>query len=256
MIFELLTVNAVIGAAMMAATANKKSSNNNKKDVSPVKKSLFATGKSKGTCESPSKKPRDTRNQVMIRQTTANIMEVWVAKSDGVSEAVYYKDIAKIREDAELRERLNIVMFTFRRGENGSTPMRQCAGSQYNYRLMIMGVPEDKSNMEGRKELVQPLIDMLNENKHEYKYPKSSKFGMDHTTDPMVKPDVGILDNDIVALIEHGYSNMSLTEVKDDNDIMGMWWTDIEYGQAIIENFITMQEEQEPGMAPGFHPGN
>jgi hypothetical protein len=55
MIFELLTVNAVLGAAMMAATGNKKSPNSNKKESSPVKKSLFATGKSKGTCESPTK---------------------------------------------------------------------------------------------------------------------------------------------------------------------------------------------------------
>ena len=91
MIFGLLTLNAVLGAAMMAGTANKKSSGNSKKDTNhkPVKKSLFATGKAKGTCESPQKKPKDTRNQVMVRQTTANLMEVWVTKSDGESEAVY-----------------------------------------------------------------------------------------------------------------------------------------------------------------------
>ena len=166
-----------------------------------------------------------------------------------------YKDIAKIRDDEELRNRLNIIMFTFRRGENGNTAMRQSVGSLYNFRLMVMVVPEDMSTAEGRQELVTPLINMLNENKHEYKYPKSAKFGMDHTSDPMVKPDVGILDNDIVALIQHGYADTSLNDIKEDDEIMETWWTDIDYGKAILEHFITLQEEQEPGMAPGFHPG-
>lgn len=142
-----------------------------------------------------------------------------------------------IKNNEDLREHLGISAIVFRRGVDGTTAMPQEEGKSWKWQMLLCIVGEDNNTPEGRREFAGTIMDFFNENatKENYEHPKQCRFGGDLTATPMEPADMGMLDEDVLGLILAAYPEHSISELMAFDDVIGMFWSDVEHGKSVLQ---------------------
>jgi hypothetical protein len=179
-----------------------------------------------------------TANQVIVQGHPNGIMCCWVHKHNKPKEEAFLKhDFDTILQSEEIRKQLQINEIVHIRGLDGATFMPQkTSETKYGFRMFLCMIGEGNNTKKGRRQIANRIISFLNANANEknYKFPRPSEFGNDITSDPKRALDTALLNQDILRVIKLSYPDHDLQELTEFDDVIEMFFSDIEVGKAIM----------------------
>ena len=215
------------------ATTNSKSA---EKTPTKARQSAFSKGAYKAT--PPGMSGKDNRNVMMYEGLQQGIMIAYAKKANKNEGAFIGPSVSLIENTPEVMDELWINAIVPRKGDDGTTPLKNTPSVPFNWKQFVMIIGEDNNSLAGRKAAIKKLVNQINSNVHDagmYQYPTEMKIGQDLTQEPLRAADVHLLDNDVIALMMAAYPTLSLEELTEDEVIMATFWTDVSRGVKAIE---------------------
>ena len=184
---------------------------------------------------------KDKRDKVFVKGHIPGVANVFIesgTKADTEAFKVY--DMNEFQARPEMLAELGLNAIVYRKGEDGETPMKQSATSEYNWRQFITIIGEENNTVEGRRELANAFIAHLNSTAtaDNYQFPKRVRFGGDLTASPLTAADDSILDADVLGLILAAYPDNTVEEMFEWDEIIGQFWSNVDHGKAVLEAHV------------------
>lgn len=183
---------------------------------------------------------KDGRNVVMFEGLQGGMMILYVKKGSKMEEAFITPTIDYLQQNGELMEEIGVNAILYRKGADGKTEMPKGPKSTYSWKQLLMIVGEDNNTVAGRREAAKVVVEFFNkcvvDEELDYKFQTKTRLGTDETCDPPRSVDSCLLDSDVVALMKEAYPDVEMEELKDYNDIMETFWSDIEHGKEVVES--------------------
>lgn len=201
---------------------------------SSLKKSAFASRHS-----SPlTKVDRDRRHKLNWVGHQNGIMIVWPEKHNKEEEPCMAHDMDVFHKNPETLEKLQMNAILRRKGDDGSSPMKQAPGSVFDCRCFLCIIGEDNNNEKGRKEQVTLLLDRLNKNAvaSNHKCPCKHRLGGDCTGTDLEPVDSSLLDKDILDLLVSAHPEESVGSLMDDHETIGSFWSNVRDGIEFMKS--------------------
>ena len=198
-------------------------------------------GKSGKPCVVPSSaNKKDPRNQLFVEGFHPNFMMCHGKKFNKDEDMFGGYFYTALEADDKLMEEIEACGVFPMRGSNGSH-LPQGPGSLWAWKGTLFALDEEKDQEEERRSKADKFTAKFNDlaTTENCRFPRKMKFAKDLTGESLRKLDQALLDEDVVRVMQHAYGHaMDLESMKDNAEIMEMFWTDEEHGKRAIDSFI------------------
>ena len=235
---------------MVTTKSSNKSKQGAKKAEGLTSAFSMKDGSNKPSVVTSSNKKKDPRNQLFVEGFHPNFGLAY-GKKFNKNHAMcggWFCTLAEADETMQ-QEMGSIGVFPLRGPDGNFLP--QEPGSLWPWKGTLFVVNEEKDGFEERRAFGDRKIAKWNElaTTENCRFPRKMKFAKDLTGETLKKLDQGLLDEDVVRVMMSAYGHaMDLESMKDNNEIMDMFWTDVEQGKKAIDSFVLTMvnpDEQE-----------
>ena len=181
---------------------------------------------------------KDTRHKMWIQGLDGGMFVVWLSKHSNDNEGAFlHYDNVTLQADEELMESFGLNAIIDRKGADGDTPLMREPGSTYPWLQCLFVCGAEENTVQGRRALVMPFLSWMNENAKQpnYRYPRKIRLAGDISHEPLLPPSAALLNRHVVGLLIRAFPDMTLEDMKGDEDIMLTFFGDVEVGQSAVE---------------------
>ena len=191
---------------------------------------------------------KDPRHILNLAMCAPKVMPIWFRKFNKDEEAFAGPWLRGLMEDPDRMEALGIAAVVKRKGADGVTPLPQKPGTMWAWQQVLVIIGDDGDDPQRREEIASAIMSDFNEHARRplFEYPTRMRFGRDYTAADPVPADVYLLDSDVCCLMQNCYEadQLSLEDLKEHDDIMALWWSDLDAGRAAMDAFIENEEHE------------
>ena len=187
----------------------------------------------------------DIRHIMYTEGLKPGVAIFWLKKYNKNEEPYLKYDYANFELHPQKLRELGISVVLDRKGTDGITALKQSPTLDDNWKQFIAIVEEKNNTPEKRKSIAEKLMAYLNmnlKNPDMYWYKYQIRFGGDLTSNPMRPLDAVLLDTDVIGFIESFmescYEDYDLDYVAEFDQVMQMYWTNIENGKKKMEDYM------------------
>jgi hypothetical protein len=191
---------------------------------------------------------KDYRHRLCCEGVLNGIVVFYLMTHKEETGAFIWPDIALLRAEPELVEKLGANSIVPRRGGSGDIAMKQGKEGDYDWLQFLAIIGEDEQTPEKRREVADKIIKWLNSRAtaENYAYPHEVKFHEDRTPDALKPCDSVLLDRDVLSMMITAYPENNVDELIEYDEIMESFWTEPGHGTQFIRNYLASGQAGPP----------